>query len=136
MNKTFIGIPFISMTLLISVAGAGIMYYAIAIKNINPAQYEAAHMDGATWFQIKTRIIMPQLLPMFGVMLLFSLISGFQIWEAIYILAPYDSTASSLYRVISDGFFFGKYGFASAECIGMILIIFIITKIKERIETH
>jgi sn-glycerol 3-phosphate transport system permease protein len=114
--------------------GGMVLLLSSAIKNIDPAQYEAAMIDGASWAQIKLKIVLPQILKSFSVLLLFGIVGALQIWETIYILAPFETTASMMYRVISDGFFFGKYGLASAECVIMAIVIVLITKGKERIE--
>ena len=128
------GVPFIGLTVLISTVGMQTLLLSTAIKNIDPAQYEAAMLDGASWRQIKLKIIAPQIMKQFSVLLLFGLVGALQIWETIYILAPFEETSSMMYRVIADGFFFGKYGLASAECVVMALIIILLTKGKERLE--
>ena len=133
-SAQFPGVPFISFTILVSTLGMEALLLSAAIKNIDPAQYESAMLDGASWTQIKLKIIVPQIMKTFSVLLLFGMVGALQIWETIYILAPFESTSSMMYRVIADGFFFGKYGLASAECVVMALIIILLTKGKERIE--
>lgn len=130
----FPGVPFLSFTILISTVGMQTLLLSVAIKNIDPVQYEAAMIDGASWFKIKVKIILPQIMKTFSVILLFGMVGALQIWETIYSLAPFESTSSMMFRVIADGFFFGKYGLASAECVVMAIVIILITKGKERIE--
>ena len=134
MSQTFPGVPFIGLTVLIGTMGMQILLLSVAIKNIDPTQYEAAMIDGANWRQIRFRIIAPQVMKAFSVMLLFSLVGALQIWESILMLAPYDQTASMMFRVITDGFYYGKYGIAAAECVVMACIIIILTKGKELVE--
>ena len=130
----FPGVPFIALTILIGTVGMQTLFLSTAIQGIDPSQYEAAKVDGATWWQIKFRIILPQIVKTASIILLFGIVGALQVWETIYMIAPFESTASMMYRVIADGFFFGKYGLASAECLVMALIIVFITQVKNRVE--
>ena len=127
-------IPALSLVIIISIVGSGTLFFSLAIQNLDPQIIEAGKIDGASPFQIKTRLILPQLWQLFSVMLLFSMIGALQLWEIIYMLAPYDHTASMMFNVFQDGFQFGKYGLASAECIIMMLIILLIGSVKQFIE--
>ena len=133
-SMTYPGVPFIGTVVMLTGMGPGMLLLSVAIKNIDPAQYEAARLDGATWRQIKLRIIAPQVMKQFSVLLLFGIVGSLQIWETIYMLAPFEATSSMMFRVIQDGFMFGKYGFASAECVIMVAVIILLTKVKERVE--
>jgi len=133
-SMRFPGVPTVAFTVTIAVIGMQTLLLYSAMNGIDPTQYEAAKIDGASWIQIKLFIILPQLLKNASVMLLFGLVGALQIWESIYILAPFKDTASMMFRVFQDGFVFGKYGLASAECVIMALIIVLITQGKNRLE--
>ncbi|MDD5065333.1 MAG: ABC transporter permease subunit [Phycisphaerae bacterium] len=133
-SMRFPGVPFIASTIVMTTLGSMMLLLFMAVRNIDPTLYEAAQLDGASWAQIKFRIVLPNIMKQFSVMLLFSLVGALQIWETIYMLAPFETTASMMFRVIQDGFMFGKYGLAAAECVVMALIIIAITQIKNRIE--
>ena len=127
------GVLTIAFIIIVSSVGAAVMLLSIAINNINPNQIEAALTDGATEFQIKTRIILPQLMPSISVLMLFSIVGALQIWETIYMLAPYRNTASMMYRVFADGFQFGRYGLSAAECVVLLSTILIMGILREKL---
>lgn len=128
------GVPAISIIIITSTLGPQMLLFSLAIQNQNPDIIEAGKIDGASPFQIKMMLVLPQLWRLFSVILLFSMVGALQIWETIYMLAPFDNTASMMFKVFSDGFLFGRYGLASAECIIMVIVILVIGLTKQRIE--
>lgn len=127
------GVPSVAFIIILSSIGGQIMLLSIAVNHISTDQYEAAVVDGASWWNIKLRIILPQLLPTISILLLFSIVGSLQIWETIFMVAPYRNTASMMYRVFADGFIYGKYGIAAAECVVMLAIILAIGIVRETI---
>lgn len=129
------GVPVVSFITLFACFGM-VVYFTVAISHISTDQFEAAMIDGASWWQIKLRIILPQILPMISIMLLFAIIVNLQMWENLYIVSPFDSSATMMYRVFKDGFQYGRYGIASAECVVMIACVLIIGLVRERLTKH
>lgn len=127
------GVPTIALVIVCSSMGSQVMLLSIAVNHINTDQYEAAIVDGASWWQIKFRIILPQLVPTISVIYLFSAVGAMQLWETIFMLAPSRRVASMMFRVFADGFLYGKYGIAAAECVVMLVIILMFGFIRERV---
>jgi ABC-type sugar transport system permease subunit len=127
------GVVTIAFVVICGSMGAMIMMVSIAINNVNTDEIEAALVDGANEFQIKTRIILPQIMPTVSVLLLFAIVGSLQVWETIYMLAPFRNTASMMYRIFADGFQYGHYGLSAAECVVLLLTILIIGIFREKL---
>ncbi len=127
------GIPAIGVAVMTSTVGGQIVLLTLHAINIDPQQYEAAKIDGAGWFQIKRYIVLPQMRKAISVVLLFSIVGIFQMWETIYILAPFKHTASMMFRIFADGFMYGKYGIAAAECVVMVIIVVSVSILRQRV---
>ena len=130
----YTAIPAIAIVVVFASLGASTMMILSSILAIDGSIYEAAKIDGATWFQIKTRIIIPLLKPIIALMSLVGMIASFQVFETIYALAPYEYAATVTYHVYQQAFIFGKYGLASAQAIILLIVIVILTILKKRVE--
>jgi len=97
------------------------------MMGIDPALFEAAEVDGATSFQIFSKITMPLLKPILTYVMITSLIGGLQMFDIPQILTngiggP-DRTTMTLIMYLNNHLFNNNYGLAGA----LSVIIFIIT---------
>jgi ABC-type sugar transport system permease subunit len=94
--------------------------------------YEAAEMDASTTIYTFWRITLPLLMPTFIVVLLLSLIKGFQIFDEVYLLTgggPGNSTFM-IVQFIYESAFSGetkRYGIAAAASVIMAIVISVLT---------
>ena len=91
-------------------------------------------MDGANLPQYKWKVVVPIIAPAIGVMALLSAISAPQIFETVYALAPYEHTATMTYRIYQDSFQAGRYGYASAEAVILLVMVVGLAVLKNRIQ--
>ena len=96
--------------------GGGMMVLIAAIKGIPKSYYEAATLDGASWWQQFTAITLPQL----GFVLYFNLIMGIigalQVFDIAYVMGG-QSGSSHLFFVLylyQTAWMHHKMGYASA----------------------
>lgn len=116
-------------------AGPGSILYLAALKNIPEERYEAADLDGASWWQKIVRITMPGLKPLILINLLGVFIGGFKAMENIFVLTmggPLGATHTMGLEVWMNAFMFLKFGYATAAAwvMGAILIGFTLIQIR------
>ena len=106
--------PFIALSLL-----AG-------LQTIPKETLQAAAVDGASAFQRFRLVTLPLLRPIIAVLVVFSTIWDFKIFDQIYVMAygvpdrAADTAAVAAYR---EGFALGHYGLASAVAVVLFLIL-------------
>ena len=127
-------IPSISIILVYSGCGGMIIILLAATLSIDRDIFDAAKMDGATNAQIKWHLILPLLKPTIAMMSMIAMIGTMQVFETIYALAPYEYSATITFHIYREAFVFGRYGYASAQSVTLLLVTICLTLIKRRIE--
>jgi putative aldouronate transport system permease protein len=125
-------IPTVLLSYVWKTVGWNSIIYLAAISNINPELYDAAKIDGVGRFQMQWYVILPELLPVIGLLFIMSLGSilsaGF---EQIYFLqTPSNYGLSNVLDVfvVTFGIEKGKYALASIANLfqGLIGLLFIV----------
>jgi ABC-type sugar transport system permease subunit/ABC-type glycerol-3-phosphate transport system substrate-binding protein len=116
-------------------AGPGSILYLAALKNISEERYEAADLDGASWWQKIRYITLPGLKPLILINLLGVFIAGFKAMENIFVMTqggPVNSTRTIGLEVWQNAFMYLKFGYATAAAwvMGSILIGFTLIQIR------
>jgi len=116
-------------------AGPGSILYLAALKNISEERYEAADIDGATWWHKILYITLPGLKPLILINLLGVFIAGFKAMENIFVLTqggPLDATRTIGLEIWQNAFMFLKFGYATAAAwvMGAILVGFTLIQIR------
>ena len=116
-------------------AGPGSILYLAALKNVPGERYEAADIDGATWWHKVRYIALPGLKPLILINLLGVFIAGFKAMETIFVLTgggPLNATHTIGLEVWTNAFVFLKFGYATAAAwvMGAILIGFTVVQIR------
>lgn len=116
-------------------AGPGSILYLAALKNISEDRYEAADLDGATWWQKIRYITLPGLKPLMLINLLGVFIAGFKAAENILVMTsggPLNATRTIGLEVWQSAFMYLKFGYATAAAwvMGAILIGFTVVQIR------
>lgn len=114
--------------------GGNVIFLLSAIQGISKDHIEAASMDGATWLQIQTRVIIPIIKPSLVMVGLLTSLAAMMIYETIFMLAAYEYSATITYNIYMQGFQFGKYGLASAQAILLMGISLVLYAVKRRVE--
>lgn len=98
--------------------------------------YEAARVDGASWWQSFKRITFPLLMPAVFVALLFRSIDAFRVFDMIYVMTkggPGNSTEVLSLYAYKTVFGSMDFGYGSALCVITFLCVLCITFIYSRI---
>lgn len=112
-------------------------YYMViflsGLQDIPREYYEAARIDGASSWQMFTRITLPLLRPTSFFVLLISTVSavsGAQAFDLIYVMTnggPANSTSLAIFYIYQQAFKFNNYGYAAAMASFLVLILLTFT---------
>ncbi len=140
LNNDWLGNPSLAMFAVVipgiwAGAGPGSILYLAALKNISEDRYEAADIDGATWWHKIRYITLPGLRPLMLINLLGVFIAGFKAAENILVMTsggPLNATRTIGLEVWQSAFMYLKFGYATAAAwvMGAILIGFTIVQIR------
>lgn len=116
--------------------GYAMLVFLAALQSIPEEYYEAAKLDGATWFQQLRQITVPMLSPTTFFLLATSFIGAMQAFDQFYVLTkggPAYSTTTLVMYTYQNGFEFFKMGYASAAATMLFLGIFLVTFVQWRL---
>lgn len=111
--------------------GLAIILFLAGLQGVSPDLYEAAQLDGATWWQTQRRITIPLLGPTIRTWAFLSMIGSLQLFDMVWILTkggPANSTMTMATYLINQGTGRALYGYASAVavllfCISLVLAV-------------
>ncbi|QMV43164.1 carbohydrate ABC transporter permease [Cohnella cholangitidis] len=108
------------------------------LQAINPTYYEAANIDGASFWSRFTRITLPLLSPMLFFVLVMCIINSFQLFPQVMIMTqdagPYGSTQVMVERIYKFAFKYYKMGYASSFSWILFVIIFVFTIVQMKLQ--
>lgn len=115
-----------------SSVGYNMIILLAGIQGISKSYYEAAAIDGASGIQQFFSITLPLVTPTLFFVMITSLISTFQMFDAIYMLVSktglaMEATQSMVVYFYRNAFDYSKKGYASALAVFLFVIIMIIT---------
>lgn len=116
-SQAVTAIPAVSIVQVQASFAGGMMIFLAAMLSIDRAIFDAARIDGAHEGQIRRRIILPLIMPAVAMMALLSAISTPQMWETIYVLAPYKHASTMSYQIYQEAFIRSRHGMAAAEAL-------------------
>lgn len=115
--------------------GGNIVMYLAGLQNIPESLYESAYLDGAGKLKATLYITIPMLKPTTFFVMTMLLIGAFQLFDQAYVLTkggPANSTLTPVYLIYNNGFNELNMGYASAQALGLFLIIFIFTILSQK----
>ena len=122
----------IGVTAIWQCAGYYMLIYIAGLQNISPDILEAAAVDGATSWQITTKIKLPSLSPivfMNTILLMTACFKCFDIPMAMTSGGPAGATTTIALLIYNTGFRANRTGYATAQAVILFLIILLLTMI-------
>ncbi|BCB82093.1 sugar ABC transporter permease [Phytohabitans flavus] len=121
--------------------GYGMVIFVAGLNAIPEEHYESARLDGANAWQQFWYITLPQLKPVTTYVVITSLISAFQVFEAVYIVfrgvssvgGVQDSGLMLVPYLYDMGFTKFQLGYASAIAWSLFIVIFVVSMIQLRV---
>jgi len=111
-------------------SGLTMMILMGGMQGISGDLYEAADVDGATWWQKERRITIPMLRRNIALSLIISVIGSFLAFNQFYILTqggPGTSTEPIVMWIYQEAFIAYHLGYATAGAIALVIVVGIIS---------
>jgi ABC-type sugar transport system permease subunit len=115
--------------------GPAVILWLGGLQGIDPSLYEAARVDGASFWQQVRYITLPGLRYITMFILLTGIIAAMQMFDQVMLISggnPYGQTDVLMYRIYRDGFKNFNLGMAGAESLilGLVTVVFAIGYFK------
>jgi raffinose/stachyose/melibiose transport system permease protein len=122
-----VGITVIVIVNSLQFVGISMVIYLAGLQGVPTEYYEAAQLDGATWWQSFRSITVPLLQPAFATSIVLNLIGGLKLFDVVQVLTgggPGQST-HSVSTLIGETYFSNQAAGYSAA-IGVVLFVLIV----------
>lgn len=119
--------------IIMSVWGVGhsIVIYLAGLQDVPEHLYEAAQIDGASFWQQTWHVTLPMISPVIRFNVIMGIIGVFNLFAVPYVLSPEGSPARSIYFYVmylfDNAFLHLRMGYASAMAWLLFLLIFALT---------
>ncbi len=121
---------------LLSSHGSNIIIYTATLLGIDNTYFEAAEIDGASFFQKIMYIVGPLCKPTTLFLMVTGVIGSFQVFMNAYMMTgggPDNNTTMIGLLIFNNAFTYGKYGLACAEAIMLAIVIGLLTILQFKI---
>lgn len=115
-------------------------YYVVIVvaglTEIPREYYEAASIDGASWFQQHLRVTLPLLNRTLAFVFVILTINTLQIFDPVYVLtqgSPVNSTNVVAYQMYLTAFNYGQAGLASAMAMVLLAVVLFLSLLQLRL---
>ncbi|MEY9852032.1 raffinose/stachyose/melibiose transport system permease protein [Leifsonia sp. EB41] len=117
--------------------GFAVILFLAGLQGIPEELYEAAALDGASYWQIQRRITLPLLAPTLRIWAFLSIIGALQLFDLVYIIwgqyvASTAGTSTMATYMVANGRNAGNYGYGNAVAVVIFLISLIVALIYQR----
>jgi multiple sugar transport system permease protein/raffinose/stachyose/melibiose transport system permease protein len=117
--------------------GFAVILFLAGLQSIPEELFEAAAIDGATYWQTQRRITLPLLGPTLRIWAFLSIIGALQLFDLVWIIwGQYISatagTSTMATYMVSNGRMSGNYGFGNAVAVVLFLISLVIALLYQR----
>ncbi len=117
--------------------GFAVILFLAGLQSIPEELFEAAAIDGASYWQIQRRITVPLLGPTIRIWAFLSIIGSLQLFDLVYIIwgqyvAPTAGTSTMATYMVVSGRNAASYGYGNAVAVVMFLISLVIALTYQR----
>jgi raffinose/stachyose/melibiose transport system permease protein len=117
--------------------GFAVILFLAGLQSIPEELFEAASIDGASYWQIQRRITLPLLSPTIRIWAFLSIIGSLQLFDLVYIIwgqyiASTAGTSTMATYMVAQGRNSGNYGYGNAVAVVMFVISLAIALIYQR----
>lgn len=136
-----LAMPFIGIMFIWQLVGFYMIYYLSGLQTIPAEVYEAAAIDGAGGFQKFRYVTLPLLKPITYLVVTYSIIQAFQIFDQISAVtsasgglgSPAGATSTLLTYFYLNSFKYYKVGYGSSIAVVLFLLILMISIIQKKL---
>jgi multiple sugar transport system permease protein len=133
LGDTAVAMPAIIIMAVWKNFGYNMLIFIAGLQNIPEDLYEAAHLDGAGWWQQFREITLPMLKPTSVFVVMITIIGYFQLFAEPYVMTqggPLNSTTSIVFLMYEQGFRWWSMGYAAAIAFVLFIIILFFTLVQ------
>ncbi|MBD8067889.1 carbohydrate ABC transporter permease [Bacillus sp. PS06] len=133
LSDTKWAMPAVMITSIWKGLGFNMLIFLAGIQGISESYYEAADIDGATWFKKFIFITVPLLRPTTFFVTVMAIIGSFQVFDAVFLLTqggPARSTSVLVHYLYQNGFEYFQMGYASAMAYILFFLVLTFTLIQ------
>lgn len=117
--------------------GFAVILFLAGMQGIPEELYEAAALDGASYWQIQRRITLPLLAPTLRIWAFLSIIGALQLFDLVYIIwgqyiASTAGTSTMATYMVANGRNAGNYGYGNAVAVVIFLISLVVALVYQR----
>lgn len=117
--------------------GYAVVILLAGLQNVPREYYEAASLDGASWWDTVRHITWPLLSPTTFFLAVTGLIGSFQVFTQVLVLTPGGGVLNDTLTVVKylydKGFRDGQFSYASAMAFALFAIVFGLTLVQNRV---
>ena len=109
--------------------GLAVILFLAGLQSVPDELFEAAEIDGASWWQVQTRITIPLLGPTIRTWIFLSMIGSLQLFDMVWILTgggPANSTTTMATFLITEGTKRQNYGIAAAASVVLFVVALVL----------
>ena len=117
--------------------GYNMVIFLAGLQAVPSTLYEAASIDGAGRWKRFRDITLPMLTPTTFFVLVISIISSLQVFDAVLVLTnggPANATRTMVYHIWEEAFVFLEMGYAAAVAWILFLIVFLVTLLQWKLQ--
>lgn len=138
-EQGFLGTPSIALWTVFVVLtwkylGLAILLFMAGLQGVPDELYEAAQMDGASWWQVQRRVAIPLIGPTIRTWAFLSMIGSLQLFDMVWVLTgggPANATTTMATYLINQGSGRGNYGIAGAASVVLFVLAFVMAALYQ-----
>ncbi|MDV3220976.1 sugar ABC transporter permease [Intrasporangium sp.] len=130
-----LALPAVIVVLTWKYLGLAVILFLAGLQGVPEELYEAAEIDGASWWQVQRRITIPLLGPTLRTWAFLSMIGSLQVFDMVWILTgggPANATTTMATFLINEGTKRQNYGIAAAASVVLFVVALIMALAYQR----
>ncbi|MEK3884573.1 sugar ABC transporter permease [Paenibacillus sp. PL2-23] len=128
-----LAMPVVIVVSVLKNVGLNMVIFLAALHDVPKMYYEAAELDGATRWNVLTKVTLPLISPSVFLALMLTLIGSLKVFGQIYVMTgggPGTSTYVLVYYIYQQAFKLYEFGYASAIAFILFFIVLALTLVQ------
>ncbi|GAB3175234.1 sugar ABC transporter permease [Myceligenerans halotolerans] len=116
--------------------GLAVILFLAGLQGVPEELYEAAQLDGATWWQVQRKITIPLLGPTLRTWAFLSMIGSLQLFDMVWILTrggPANATTTMATFLVNEGTQRANFGIAGAASVVLFVIALVMAVLYQQL---
>lgn len=129
LGRPDLALPTLFVVLTWKYIGLAVLLFLAGLQSVPDELFEAAQLDGASWWQAQRRIALPLLGPTIRTWCFLSMIGSIQLFDMVWVLThggPANATTTMATYLINQGTGRSNYGIAGAASVLLFVIGFVL----------